>query len=68
MPDNAMSTVPPMPSEDVFDDFMARRAEFVRLHCEGREFDSCHNSPCRYASADGCRHPLHPKNDRRGAP
>lgn len=39
--------------------------EFVRRYCTGRKYDSCTNSPCRYASANGCRHPLHPKNRER---
>ena len=30
---------------------------------KGREYDSCKDSPCRWSSAAGCRHPLHPKND-----
>jgi len=41
--------------------------EFTNTVCPGasgyRLYDSCHDSPCRYSShADGCRHPLHPKN------
>jgi hypothetical protein len=38
--------------------------EFARDHCVGKEYDSCVNSPCPYASASGCTHPLHPKNNR----
>ncbi len=37
--------------------------EFVARHCTNPFDDSCHNSSCWYSShADGCRHPLHPKN------
>lgn len=35
---------------------------FVRDYCEGKDDDSCLNSPCRFASAGGCTHPQHPKN------
>ena len=58
---------PPPQDEGELDDRIARMSEFVRLHCEGREYDSCFNSPCRYASVDGCRHPLHPKRGERKA-
>lgn len=36
--------------------------EFVREFCLGQQYDSCVNSPCRYAGASGCTHPRHPKN------
>jgi hypothetical protein len=36
--------------------------EFVHDHCVGRQYDSCKDSPCLFASPDGCRHPMHPKN------
>lgn len=36
--------------------------EFVAKHCVGKQYDSCVSSPCQYASAGGCTHPLHPKN------
>jgi hypothetical protein len=35
--------------------------EFVNNHCEGKQYDSCFNSPCRYAGSGGCQHPLYPK-------
>jgi hypothetical protein len=35
--------------------------EFVRTLCVGKEYDSCHEFPCRYASVSGCQHPQHPK-------
>ncbi len=35
---------------------------FVRDLCVGREYDSCHDSPCPYASSGGCSHPKHPNN------
>ena len=35
---------------------------FVEKYCVGKEYDSCHNSPCRYASVHGCQHPEHPWN------
>lgn len=35
---------------------------FVAEHCVGQQYDSCVSSPCRYASTDGCSHPLHPKH------
>ena len=33
---------------------------FVAIHCVGRNYDSCVNSPCQYASSTGCAHPEHP--------
>ena len=36
--------------------------EFVQNHCAGKQYDSCIESPCLFASSSGCRHPLHPKN------
>lgn len=36
--------------------------EFVEKECVGKQYDSCINSPCVYASANGCKHPKHPKN------
>jgi hypothetical protein len=35
--------------------------DFVEKHCVGKEYDSCKNSPCLYASSSGCQHPLYPK-------
>ena len=40
-------------------------SEFVRDHCAGREYDSCVESPCVYASHSGCKHPLHPNNTQK---
>lgn len=40
---------------------VANLNEFVREHCEGREYDSCVISPCRWSSNEGCCHPQHPK-------
>jgi len=40
-------------------------AEFVEKFCVGQRYDSYKESPCRFSSADGCRHPLHPKNQKR---
>ena len=37
-------------------------SEFVENHCTGKQYDSCVQSPCAFASTSGCRHPLHPKN------
>ena len=36
---------------------------FVSNLCEGKQYDSCVSSPCRYASQHGCQHPQHPKRD-----
>ncbi len=36
-------------------------SEFVENHCTGKQYDSCVDSPCAFASHSGCRHPLHPK-------
>lgn len=36
--------------------------DFVKNHCTGKQYDSCKNSPCLYASHSGCTHPLHPKH------
>ena len=38
------------------------KADFVQNICAGKEYDSCINSPCLYASGDGCKHPEHPRN------
>ena len=65
MPDNSMRTIPYVSCEEDLDDFIVRRSNFIRLYCEGKQYESCKNSPCRYASLDGCRHPLHPKNSER---
>ena len=35
---------------------------FILKHCGGAQYDSCKNSPCPYASPDGCRHSEHPTN------
>lgn len=35
-------------------------AQFLKDKCAGPEYDSCHDSPCRYASSDGCTHSDHP--------
>ena len=35
--------------------------EFVDNHCVGKEYDSCYEAPCFYASKQGCLHPEHPK-------
>ena len=35
--------------------------EFIKTKCEGRIYDSCVNSPCRWARSGGCTHPDHPK-------
>lgn len=35
--------------------------QFVNNDCVGKQYDSCKNSPCTYASASGCTHPNHPK-------
>ena len=37
-------------------------SEFVKNHCVGKQYDSCVESPCAFASHSGCRHPLHPKH------
>lgn len=37
-------------------------SEFVENHCIGKQYDSCVQSPCAFASTSGCRNPLHPKN------
>ena len=37
-------------------------SEFVENHCVGKQYDSCVESPCAFASHSGCRHPLHPKH------
>lgn len=37
-------------------------SEFVENHCVGKQYDSCVDSPCAFASHSGCRHPLHPKH------
>ena len=37
-------------------------SEFVANHCQGKQYDSCVESPCPFASHSGCRHPLHPNN------
>lgn len=39
----------------------AELSDFVSRYCVGKNYDSCHDSPCRYASIDGCQHPMHPK-------
>jgi hypothetical protein len=39
--------------------------KFIEDHCLGREYDSCVNSPCKYSSSNGCKHPEHPKNKNR---
>ena len=36
--------------------------DFVQKHCEGKQYDSCIESPCRFSSHSGCRHPMHPNN------
>lgn len=36
--------------------------EFIDKYCQGKEYDSCINSPCPYASSNDCKHPKHPKN------
>ena len=33
---------------------------FLKEKCVGPEFDSCHDSPCRYSSSNGCTHKDHP--------
>lgn len=35
---------------------------FLEVYCQGRQYDSCKNSPCPWASHGGCRHPMHPAN------
>jgi len=35
---------------------------FVETKCEGKEYDSCANSHCRWSSINGCQHPEHPDN------
>lgn len=37
-------------------------ARFIEWDCAGPQYDSCVNSPCPYASCDGCQHPKHPKH------
>lgn len=44
-----------------------RLAAFVRDHCCGRDYDSCVDSPCRYAGVGGCQHPQHPKRQHEEA-
>lgn len=34
---------------------------FINVHCTGKQYDSCIESPCIYSSSTGCRHPKHPK-------
>lgn len=41
--------------------------EFTGKYCQGKNYNSCINSPCLYASREGCLNPLHPKNSRRAA-
>ena len=36
--------------------------EFIDKHCVGKQYDTCTNSPCLYASSSGCQHVQHPKN------
>jgi len=36
--------------------------EFEKDWCEGKDYDSCKDSPCRFSSSSGCMHPLHPNN------
>jgi hypothetical protein len=36
--------------------------QFVEKYCEGKQYDSCKESPCPYASHSGCKHPKHPDN------
>ena len=36
--------------------------DFLERHCEGKQYDSCANTPCKFASPSGCTHPRHPKN------
>ena len=40
-------------------------AEFIANDCTGKQYDSCVESPCTYASSMGCQHPKHPKNTKR---
>jgi hypothetical protein len=39
-------------------------AAFVREYCQGKQYDSCANSPCPFSSPNGCQHPMHPKHNR----
>jgi len=36
-------------------------SDFIEQHCAGKEYDSCKNSPCPFASSGGCIHPKYPK-------
>jgi hypothetical protein len=36
-------------------------AEFVKTDCRGKQYDTCVDSPCPYASINGCQHPKHPR-------
>lgn len=40
--------------------------QFLANCCHWQQYDSCINSPCPYSSYEGCQHPDHPKNLRKG--
>jgi hypothetical protein len=64
--EGADSIVDHYEQEQKFNTWKASRhaalVEFINTKCEGKEYDSCFNSPCTFASSSGCSHPDHPKN------
>jgi hypothetical protein len=51
------------PALDQFaNEYGAELEYFISVQCEGKQYDSCKNSPCRFSSSSGCLHPEHPKN------